>query len=100
MNFTPGMNKFGHFKNSERPRLFMTQNKLQGHQDMNPVYAEEYLPNEYDWKKDGVRTIESQFEIHIGYLPNLNEQEIVSCLKVYGNLGAKEDFLKKYSNTT
>ncbi|KAF1740421.1 LOW QUALITY PROTEIN: hypothetical protein MXB_5091 [Myxobolus squamalis] len=107
------MNKFGHLKKQERLKLFMPQKAHQCYQDEDPVYVGEYLPEEYDFRRDGVVSyvkdqdrchasyafsavefllvgaIESQFALHTGILPDLSEQDVVSCSKKYGNNGCK-----------
>ncbi|KAF1744531.1 hypothetical protein MXB_931 [Myxobolus squamalis] len=111
LNFTLEMNKFGHLTKHERTKLFLSQNEQKNYQDESPIYYNNYLPPEFDWRREGVVSpvkdqcgcragyafsavggIESQFAIHTGHLPDLSEQEIVSCSKWYGNKGCRGGF--------
>ncbi|KAF1745422.1 hypothetical protein MXB_292 [Myxobolus squamalis] len=106
LNFTLEMNKFGHLTKSERPRFLISENALKSYQDVRPLFLEEIIPLKYDYRKYGVVShvkdeyrcrssyafsavgaIESAFAISTGILPDLSEQEIVSCSKKFGNNG-------------
>uniref|UniRef100_A0A6B2G6S0 Cathepsin J (Trinotate prediction) n=1 Tax=Myxobolus squamalis TaxID=59785 RepID=A0A6B2G6S0_MYXSQ len=100
LNFTLKMNEFGHLKKNERPSLLMYQKALKAFKEESPVFIGRSVPMKKDWREDGVVSyvkdqhkcasgyafsavgaFESAIAIRTGVVPDLSEQEIVSCSK-------------------
>ncbi|KAF1743756.1 hypothetical protein MXB_736 [Myxobolus squamalis] len=91
---------------NERKRLLMSPKSHKSFTNEPPIYVEDIIPIEYDYRDDkvishvknqyscgsgyafsAVAAIESAFALETGNIPDLSEQEILSCSKKYGNYG-------------
>ncbi|KAF1742094.1 hypothetical protein MXB_4505 [Myxobolus squamalis] len=108
LKFTLGMNQFGHLKKHELSRHLMHKKAPETYQDQSLKIVKGRIPIKFDWREKGVVSyvknqfecgcgyafsatgaMESAFAIETGKLPNLSEQEIVSCTTELGNLGCE-----------
>ncbi|KAF1743601.1 hypothetical protein MXB_1537, partial [Myxobolus squamalis] len=116
-NFTLSMNMFGHLKKNEWPKLLNLKKPIGYYENEDPIFVEEKIPSEYDWREEGVVTpvkdqrncgscyafsavgaIESQFAIHSGDFKNLSVQEIVDCSVSYGNNACGGGYMERVYN--
>ncbi|KAF1745491.1 hypothetical protein MXB_5712, partial [Myxobolus squamalis] len=106
LNFTLGMNQFGHLKKNEIARHLMQKEVPKAFQNHSPNIVGGFIPKKFDWReKDVVSEVKNQFDCGCGYAfsatgaiesayaikkkkcPSLSEQDIVSCSRKFGNRG-------------